>query len=133
MLTITIQDETSLGTATGLPFTLEVPSESTTVRELIALRVQHEVERFNTAQIDTHQMLVQRAALENPLNAATAPRRKLTLEDAEKQTYLAWAAFQQHQFFVIADDRQAETLDQPLALHQDSAVSFLRLTPLVGG
>ncbi len=53
--------------------------------------------------------------------------------DAEKQVYIALNAFQKNGFFMLVDDKQIEELDQRISLLHDSKISFVKLTPLVGG
>jgi hypothetical protein len=42
-------------------------------------------------------------------------------------------AFEHNGFFILIDDKQAESLDQEFVIGRESVVSFVRLTPLVGG
>ena len=53
--------------------------------------------------------------------------------DAEKQIAVALKAFEQNAFFILADNRQLETLDATVHLHDGLVVNFIKLTPLVGG
>jgi len=53
--------------------------------------------------------------------------------DAEKQIAVALKAFEQNAFFILADNRQLETLDDTVYLHDGLVVNFIKLTPLVGG
>jgi hypothetical protein len=42
-------------------------------------------------------------------------------------------AFAGNQIIVLVDDHQVESLDEEIVVRPDTRVSFLRLTPLVGG
>ena len=53
--------------------------------------------------------------------------------DAEAQITIALKAFEQNGFFILADNRQLETLDETVYLHEGLIVNFIKLTPLVGG
>ena len=53
--------------------------------------------------------------------------------DEEKQIYVALEAFQKNGFFILIDDEQVETLEQKVLVNESTAVSFIKLTPLVGG
>ena len=53
--------------------------------------------------------------------------------DPEKQVYIALTAFQKNGFFLLLDTIQASSLEQEVFLTSDSKISFLKLTPLVGG
>jgi len=46
---------------------------------------------------------------------------------------LAIEGFFTNAYFVIIDDRQAETLDEKFVVGPQTKVSFIKLTPLVGG
>ena len=46
---------------------------------------------------------------------------------------VALKAFEQNAFFILADNRQLETLDDMVYLHDGLVVNFIKLTPLVGG
>jgi hypothetical protein len=53
--------------------------------------------------------------------------------NATAQLAKAIAAFQGNQIIMLVDDRQVESLDEEITLRPNTRVSFLRLTPLVGG
>ncbi len=45
----------------------------------------------------------------------------------------AVAAFEKTGFLILVDDRQITDLDTEIEIRHDTAVSFLRLVPLIGG
>jgi hypothetical protein len=47
--------------------------------------------------------------------------------------YIALDAFNKNGYFVLVDNKQAESLDQEVKLSPVSSVKFVKLTPLVGG
>ena len=51
----------------------------------------------------------------------------------EPQFEQAIAAFEQNRILVLIDDRQAESLDETFTVSTRSDVTFVKLTPLVGG
>jgi hypothetical protein len=57
----------------------------------------------------------------------------MTLIKSEPLIAVALEAFTRNGFFMIFDGRQIIDLDEVLTIEQDSAVTFLRLVPLVGG
>lgn len=127
---ITIHDETSSGQRTG-ELTLEFLTERVTVRELIRSRVYQEVTEYNARQGGPFQGLVQPTDAERTLNGSqTQPRRRI---DWEQQYALALRAFEGNGLLLLAGDRQLMDLDEEIELRHDTAVSFLRLVPLVGG
>ena len=134
---LTIRDETAGGTVTN-ELTLDVLDETITVRELIRGRVYQEVDDHNrrvraAAESATpYHGLVTPTPDERALNGQRAGVRAREV-DWKKQYDVACDAFERNGFFVLIDDVQAETLDEPIALRATSTVSFVKLTPLVGG
>ena len=132
--TITIRDESASGKTLN-EFSLEMPSERTTVRELIRSRVYQEVKDFNAAQArgrtDEFPGLVQPTTTEATLNETA--KRKPKSVDWQRQFERALAAFRANQILVLVDDRQTESLDEEITLASTTSVSFLRLTLLTGG
>ena len=134
MAFLTIQDETLVGNV--LQSTrLEVSGEQLTVRELITARVTQEVERYNrSAEERVFKGLVQPGEVEQRLNVGkhkVDPAKRLI--DAEKQCYVALSAFQKNGFIVLVDHKQVEDLEERIVVRDNTTVSFVKLTPLVGG
>jgi hypothetical protein len=57
-------------------------------------------------------------------------RRKV---DAEQQIFTALDAFRKNGYFMLIDNLQAESLDQMVVINSATTISFIKLTPLVGG
>lgn len=53
--------------------------------------------------------------------------------DPDGAVRTALEAFEDGLYFVFVDDRQVETLDEPVAVNPATHVRFLRLVPLAGG
>ena len=53
--------------------------------------------------------------------------------DWKQQFDKACDAFGRNGFFILIDDKQAESLDQQFTIGRGTEVSFVKLTPLVGG
>ena len=133
MLTqLLIRDETttSLG-KTEHTFTVHVSGEKISVRELILLRVTQEVEEFNSRQPAVFRMLVQPNDTERTLNGFKFHKPRFV--DPEEQYNKAIEAFEGNGFIVLVDDFQVQGLDDEIALHPETSVTFLKLVPLVGG
>ena len=133
MLTeLLIRDETtaSLG-KTEHTFTVRVSGEKISIRELIRQRVYQEVEEFNKRQPAVFRMLVQPNETEHTLNGFKFHKPRLV--NPETQYEKALEAFVGNGFIVLVDDRQVENLDDEIALHPETSVTFLKLVPLVGG
>ena len=129
MLTITLHDETFTGDSLRHCDVSLHPV--TTVRDIIAARVTAEVRRYNERPADYFQGLVQPGETEATLNGYHV--RKHRRIDLEKQVYTALDAFQKNGYFVLIDNIQAESLTQKVSLSSSTRISFLKLTPLVGG
>ncbi|MGH7136902.1 MAG: hypothetical protein ACREHD_14275 [Pirellulales bacterium] len=134
-ITLTIRDETTAGKVYHeLP--LELPRERITVRELIRERVYQEVQDFNRKQDEqVFRGLVQPTDAERALNG---PQNEYRLKhrrqiDWKEQFDNALEAFNRNGFFILIDDKQAETLDQEFIVASGTQVSFVKLTLLVGG
>ena len=131
--TLMIRDET----ATGVPvheFPLEFSNERITVRELIRERVYQEVSEYNfrsRREGGLFRGLVQPTDAERTLNGFRVPKDRDI--DWEAQLARAIDAFSRNGFFILVDDRQAETLDETIVISASTQVSFVKLTPLVGG
>lgn len=125
-----IVDESSTGDVIN---EISVPFERSdlTVKDIVQARVTAEVNRYNQKAGDYFQGLIKPSQAEVTLNGFKMKKR--TMVDAEKQVYVALDAFQKNGYFVFINDRQAESLDETVTLTESTKVSFLKLTPLVGG
>ena len=129
-ISVTIKDETSSG-KTFHSIQIEFPTSLVTVGEIIEKRVIAEVNEYNKTRNDKYYGLVQPEGAEMILNGFRL--QKFRPVDAKKQTQVAKDAFLKNGFFILIDSIQAESLDQTFVLHQRSEISFIKLTPLVGG
>ena len=129
-MTITIKDETFAGKILQ-EIQLHFQSNTVSVSEIISSRVRKEVENYNNKLPKYFNGLVEPTDAEKTLNGYKLKNRKLI--DAEKQVYIALDAFQKNGFFVLIDNQQSESLDQQVELNDKTAISFIKLTPLVGG
>jgi hypothetical protein len=134
-VTLTIRDETTSGDVYDAR-PLEFPTERITVRDLIRERVYQEVQDFNVKQGErVFRGLVQPTDAERVLNGKHTEYRLKEHRQIEwkPQFEKAVEAFEQNGFFILIDDKQAESLDQEYVIGRGTVVSFVRLTPLVGG
>jgi hypothetical protein len=133
--TLTVRDETPAGGISN-EWSLEFLSNTITVRELIRERVYQEVQDHNVRQhaAGPYRGLVQPEGFEQALNRPTAGSGSGARPiDWKKQYERAVEAFEANQVLILIDDRQAESLDQEFTIGPGTAVTFLRLTLLVGG
>ena len=128
---VCVRDESASGQSL-YEISLEFLSERITVRELLRERVHHEVREFNRQQDKLiFQGLVQPTDAERTLNGSKLRAHRPL--DGEAQFALALEGFTGNAFFVLIDNRQAEELDEEFVVGPTTTVSFVKLTPLVGG
>ena len=133
MLTkLLIRDETtaSLGKAEHT-FAVHVSGEKISIRELICQRIYQEVEEYNNRKPVVFRMLVQPNDTERTLNGFKFHKPRLV--DPITQYEKAIEAFEGNGFVVLVDNYQVQGLDDEIALHPETSVTFLKLVPLVGG
>ncbi len=106
-------------------------AETVRIREIIEARVRAEVEAYNKKLPEYFNGLIEPTDAEKTLNGYKLRSKKLI--DAEKQVYVALDAFQKNGFFVLVDNQQCTSLEQPVTLTTDTQISFVKMTPLVGG
>ena len=134
-VTVTICDETTTGHVYH-ERPLEFPNERITVRELIRERVYQEVQDFNQKQHElVFRGLVQPTDTERVLNGKSQEYRLKRHRSLEwkPQFEKALDAFTHNGFFILINNQQAETLDQEFEVGHRTQISFVKLTPLVGG
>ena len=129
-MNIVICDELLNGTITN-QFEISLESDSLTVRDLITKRVSIEIENYNKRLPQYFNGLIEPKEAERTLNGYKLKPKQLI--DVEKQVYIALDAFQKNGFFVFFDNEQLEELEQQVVLKSTSKISFVKLTPLVGG
>ncbi|MBU2939721.1 hypothetical protein KO494_09245 [Lacinutrix sp. C3R15] len=127
MNTITIQDESAAGDILN-EITLKFNEEYITVSEVIKARIELEISRYNNNVESYKKGLVIPDQLESRLN-----NKKSKSIDVEKQLYIALDAFKTNGFILLVDDQQVENINQKVLVDKSTTVSFIKLTPLVGG
>ena len=129
-IALRVTDETFSGKILNEIF-LSVASELIIVQDVIKARVYSEVDKYNNLLPTYYNGLVQPVDAEKTLNGfKMKEKRKI---DPEKQFYIACDAFMKNAFFMLIDSVQATSLDEELMLTKNTTVSFVKLTPLVGG
>ena len=113
--------------------TIEIPSETISVRELIRSRVYQDAKESNAraASRPVEPLLVQPSDIEQTLNG---PRfEKSTIVDWKTQFEKAVNAFRIKHILILIDDRQVHSLEEKIQITSTTKISFLRLTMLMGG
>jgi hypothetical protein len=113
--------------------TLELDSSTTTLRELIRVRVAEDLRTFRASPSSRQAPLVQLEESEILLNGQKSERPL----DEETQVQRACASFKKNGYLVFVNGRQICDLDETIDLLESPAgqpeVEFLKLIPLIGG
>ncbi len=125
-----IRDENNLGNVYNV-LELSFDKVKVSIEDIITQRVYQEVEEYNKRAVNHKHALVQPKADELLLNSASKQKRRPV--NTEKQVEIALHAFENNGFFMLVDDRQVEELDDVVIIKTGTTVSFVKLTPLVGG
>ena len=131
-INVTVRDE-SFPRSEVVEMLLSLSSSGLTAKELIGERVRAEcdrklIDRSGNAAIP----LVQVSEEETVLNGVRQERGRFE-RNPERQIERALKAFEENGFILLIDDTQIEALDAEVPISPDTVVTFLRLTPLVGG
>jgi len=119
-----------LGAAEVAAPDLLVPLLTISAREILRLRVEAEVDRYNeTGQAS--RMLMEL----HPREVALNPDRKWEFRELalEPQVAAAFEAVEKRRVVMLLDGRQVTDLDETFLLKPDSEARFVRLVPLRGG
>ncbi len=129
--TVLIRDEAATGQTVN-EFSLEFLTETIDVRELIRSRVYQEVKDHNAKQNQSvFKGLIQPTDTERTMNGYRLKKPRQI--DWKQQFEMAIEAFEKNQILILINNRQADSLHQQLEIGPETVVSFIRLTPLVGG
>lgn len=121
-----ITDETFAGTRLAST-RLEVASPTTTLRQIIMVRIQQEIASRNTARWEKFAELMRI----HPGEIVSNGPREI---DPGPAVAAALAAFNANHYFVLTPDGQVEDLDAPLEVSDAGReLTFLKITQLVGG
>lgn len=112
---------------TVLPFSSSIVS----ARELIAERVRAECDKRLPAGMTSR--LLRLDTLSESEKASFQAQLDAAGETVELQIERALEAFETNGFLLLVDETQIENLDEHIRLGSGSVVTFVQLTPLVGG
>ncbi|MGY0216469.1 hypothetical protein ACWJJH_03660 [Endozoicomonadaceae bacterium StTr2] len=130
-----VRDENALGNISH-ELQLRFDRVEVTARDIITERVLQEVVAYNNrAQQKQHasHTLVAPRAEETLLNGTGKKYQERPQVNAERQIEIAVEAFHSNGFFMLVDNEQIEDIDQQVIITPETVVSFIKLTPLVGG
>jgi 5'-deoxynucleotidase YfbR-like HD superfamily hydrolase len=130
--TITVRDRSPGGKSVH-EIALAFDATEVRLRDIIAERVRMDIDLYERrAATSFANNLVQPTDAEARLDQAKS-KRPVRRIDADKQIETALHAFERNGFFVLVGDRQVTDLDQTVSLAGNPEISFIKLTPLVGG
>jgi hypothetical protein len=129
-VTVAVRDENFSGKVLQ-EISIGFDSDTVTIKDVIEARVKQEVENYNKKLPEYFNGLVEPNDAEKTINGYKLRGKKGI--DAEKQVYVALDAFQKNAFFVLVDNQQSTSLDQEVHIKPNTSISFVKLTPLVGG
>ena len=124
------KDETMSGRVL-FAWSVPIVFDRLTVREIIETRVRREVQKFNESVSEYYNGLVQPDETELTLNGFKMKNKRAI--DTEEQCRKAIKGFASNAFILLANDRQLESLDEIVNIDENTEISFVKLTPLVGG
>ncbi|WP_371225380.1 hypothetical protein [Roseovarius sp. 2305UL8-3] len=126
---VTVKDE-SVPRSEVIELLLKLNSRNLTAKDLISERVRAECDdRLLDRAGKQAPRLITPNEKEQMLNS---PAAKHAI-DPEKFVTQALAAFEANGFILLVDDRQVEGLEEEVEIREETIVTFLKLTPLVGG
>lgn len=123
---------------------IDLLNDSLTVEELISLTVEEQVRDLlihrkldaeKARQILQRQYLTEADVREQSMHGAVKhptekPQKAI---DTQMEIMKALKGFEQGAYIIVVDGKQVEKLDEVVTLLVQSKVTFVRLTPLVGG
>jgi hypothetical protein len=112
------------------PTLVTLEERTLSARQLIAEHVRAEL-----AQIDRRRMssLALHYMLADDVRTQPGPVSMPELPKAEAEIRRAWQGLAERRYLLVVDGIAVDDLDATLTLTERSAVSFLRLLPLIGG
>lgn len=126
--TLIISDTTVMGKVLH-EVKLSFVMKKISLRDIIIERIRYEVDRYNNLGNWCCYGLVQPTEIERKLNQ---PLKKRSV-DFDKQVEAALKGFESNSFFVLIGGKQVDNLSTLVDFTESSNVSFVKLTPLIGG
>lgn len=125
---------------------IDLLNEQLTVGELITQTVQEQIRdlliNLKLDAVDAQKILnrqyltdedVERQANAGKVRLPNASTADIPVIAPETEVKKALAAFKRKTYLIVVDGQQVEDLDEVLTLRANSKITFVRLTPLVGG
>jgi len=127
-ITVTMSDGTLSGSIVQR-LSINIPSHTTTARQLIEQRITQEITLFKSGKKQSHfNGVMIPTPKEMELNS-----HQFANIDVQAQCQQAIHAFSHNGFFLLVDDHQITELDTAFQVSELSTIQFIKLVPLVGG
>ncbi|MCB1177631.1 MAG: hypothetical protein KDK36_08650 [Leptospiraceae bacterium] len=112
-------------------WTVPIVLDKLTVKEIIKIRVEREVEKYNETTAGYFNGLIQPKEAESTKEGfRLKEKRKI---DTKEQVEKAIKGFEENSFLVLINDSQVDNLDEVIELTENTEISFVKMIPLVGG
>ena len=125
--TLLVSDTTAMGEILH-EVKLSFVMKKISVRDIIVERIRYEVDKYNNHAQGYCYGLVQPSETEQKINQSL--KRNV---DFDKQVEVALKGFESNGFFILIGGKQVDNLSTLVNFTESSNVSFVKLTPLVGG
>ena len=123
---------------------IDLLNDSLTVKELISLTVEEQIRDLfihrkldaeKARQILQRQYLTETDVQEQSVHGVVKHPTEKPQKEIDPQTEITKAhqGFQQSTYIIVIDGKQIEKLDEVVTLTAQSKITFVRITPLVGG
>lgn len=130
MTAVLMRDEEMTGRSL-CEFSIDILTETTTVRELLRSRVHQQIKDHNVRRFGAFKGIIECGEIEALLNEDRLSKHR----NVDWKPYFdrAVEAYQRNQILILVGDRQTESLEEQVQIQPGTEIVFMRLTPLVGG
>lgn len=132
MTKMKITDETLSGVSLNT-MNLYFEENQINLSQLIATRVSIELESFSQKEENSTYTLLESSKFQTFQSDTKASKGEEYALYVSQNIKIALDAFRNNQFMVFINDHQVDNLDATFLLDEIEKVSFIKLTPLVGG
>lgn len=129
--TVAIRDE-SIPRSDVVETLLAVSCSKLSARDLISERVRMEIDNRALSNDGGAALPLVEATLREKLLNGTK-RKRVGHVNIDAEIDAALSAFESNKFILLVDDHQIEALETQIELNPQTIVTFLKLTPMVGG
>lgn len=129
-MNLLFKDETMTGKVLN-SWSLPIIIQKASIREIIRLRIEREVDKYNQVATEYYNGLVQPDQAELTLNGFRMNKKRFINLDIQFER--AIEGFLSNKFVVLVNDKQIDSLEDEIQIDENTEIAFIKLTPLVGG